>query len=272
MGASLSSHFQRFLTAAVVIPFLFAYIFWGGPLLFALLVWFGLLLGTYEYFHLTGGERARGEIGLHGVLGTISLLSAYYCGLEGLFGSLIFNFLVLAIYLVLTFKETGLFFDRLGKQLFALCYLPLFLPFFILLRVGPQGIHWIFFMLAVNYAGDTAAYYVGRSMGRNKLAPAVSPKKTWEGSIGGLAANGLMAWIFQQTLFKTVSAGEMILLGLSLGILSQFGDLLESMLKRASGVKDSGNFFPGHGGFLDRVDSLLLPAPVVYFFLRIGQG
>jgi phosphatidate cytidylyltransferase len=272
LGASLSSHFQRFLTAAVVIPFLFAYIFWGGPLLFALLVWFGLLLGTYEYFHLTGGERARGEIGLHRVLGTISLLSAYFCGLEGLFGSLIFNFLVLAIYLVLTFKETGLFFDRLGKQLFALCYLPLFLPFFILLRVGPQGIHWIFFMLAVNYAGDTAAYYVGRSMGRNKLAPAVSPKKTWEGSVGGLAANGLMAWIFQQTLFKPVSAGEMILLGLSLGILSQFGDLLESMLKRASGVKDSGNFFPGHGGFLDRVDSLLLPAPVVYFFLRIGQG
>jgi len=76
LGASLSSHFQRFLTAAVVIPFLFAYIFWGGPLLFALLVWFGLLLGTYEYFHLTGGERARGEIGLHGVLETNPLLRA----------------------------------------------------------------------------------------------------------------------------------------------------------------------------------------------------
>ena len=160
----------------------------------------------------------------------------------------------------------------MGKQIFALCYLPLFLPFFILLRGGPQGIHWIFFLLAVNYAGDTAAYYVGRTLGRNKLAPAVSPKKTREGSIGGLAANGLMAWIFQQTLFKPVSAGEMILLGLTMGILSQFGDLLESMLKRASGVKDSGNLFPGHGGFLDRVDSLLLPAPVVYFFLRIGHG
>jgi phosphatidate cytidylyltransferase len=81
-----------------------------------------------------------------------------------------------------------------------------------------------------------------------------------------------MAWIFQLTLFESVSAGEMILLGLTVGILGQFGDLLESMLKRASGVKDSGNFFPGHGGFLDRIDSLLLPAPVVYFFLRIGQG
>jgi phosphatidate cytidylyltransferase len=272
LGASLSSHFQRFLTAAVVIPFLFALIVWGGPLLFALLIWAGLLVGTYEYFHLREGEGTRGEIGLHGVLGTIALLGAYHYGLEGLFGSLLFNFSILVIGLVLTFKENGLFFDRLGRQLFALCYLPLFLPFFILLRGGPQGTLWIFFVLAVNYAGDTAAYYAGRTLGRNKLAPSVSPKKTWEGSFGGLAANALIAWIFQQTLFKDFPAGEMILLGLIVGILSQFGDLLESMLKRASGVKDSGNLFPGHGGFLDRVDSLLLPAPVVYFFLRIGHG
>jgi phosphatidate cytidylyltransferase len=272
LGAPLSSHFQRFITAAVLIPFLFAYILWGGPLLFAFLIWIGMLAGTYEYFSLTGPERIRGEMGLHGVLGTLALTGAYFHGLEGLFGALIFNFSVLVIYLVLTFKEDGRFFDRLGKQLFALCYLPLFLPFFILLRGGPEGIHWIFFVLAVNYAGDTGAYYTGRTFGRNKLAPAVSPKKTWEGSIGGLAANSLVAWIFQQTLFKTFSVGEMILLGLIVGILSQFGDLLESMIKRASGVKDSGNLFPGHGGFLDRVDSLLLPAPVVYFFLRIGQG
>ncbi len=272
MGAPLSSHFQRFITAAVLIPFLFAYILWGGPLLFALLIWVGMLIGTYEYFCLTGPVRARGEMGLHGVMGTLALTGAYFHGLEGLFGALIFNFSVLVIYLVLTFQEDGHFFDRLGNQLFALCYLPLFLPFFVLLRGGPQGIYWIFFVLAVNYAGDTAAYYTGRTFGRNKLAPAVSPKKTWEGSIGGLAANCLVAWIFQQTLFKTFSVGEMILLGLAVGILSQFGDLLESMLKRASGVKDSGNLFPGHGGFLDRVDSLLLPAPVVYFFLRIAQG
>ena len=106
-------------------------------------------------------------------------------------------------------------------------------------------------------------------MGRHKLAPAVSPKKTVEGSLGGLAANGLMAWIFQQTLFTPVSAVELVLLGLIVGVLSQFGDLLESMLKRASGVKDSGILFPGHGGFLDRVDSLLLPAPVVYFLPSI---
>jgi phosphatidate cytidylyltransferase len=272
LGASLSSHTQRFITAAVLIPFLFVYIAWGGPLLFALLIWIGLWLGTYEYLNLISAERFSREIGLHGILGTLALYSAYSYGVEGLFGSLIFNFFVLSIYLILTFKEGGRFFDRLGKQLFALWYLPLFLPFFILLRSGPQGAYWIFFLLAVNYAGDTAAYYTGRTFGRIKLAPAVSPKKTWEGSIGGLAANALMAWIFQQTLFKAFPAGELVFLGVSVGILSQFGDLLESMFKRASGVKDSGNLFPGHGGFLDRVDSLLLPAPVVYFYLRIWNG
>ena len=83
-------------------------------------------------------------MGLHGVLGTIALIGAYFQGLEGLFGALIFNVIILVIYLVLTFQENGLFFDRLGKQFFALCYLPLFLPFFILLRSGPQGIHGFF--------------------------------------------------------------------------------------------------------------------------------
>ena len=208
MGASLSSHTRRLITAAALIPFLFAYIFWSGSLLFALLIWIGLWLGTYEYLKLTGIERFFRQLGLQGALGTLALGGAYIRGLEGLFAALIFNFFILAIYLVLTFNEPGLFFDRLGKQLFALWYLPLFLPFFILLRSGPQGRTWIFFLLAVNYAGDTAAYYAGRTLGRHKLAPAVSPKKTVEGSLGGLAANLLMAWIFQQTLFTRSAGGR----------------------------------------------------------------
>ena len=92
-------------------------------------------------------------MGLHGVLGTIALLGAYFYGLEGLFGASFLGFFILAVYLILTFKENGQFFDRLGKQLFALWYLPLFLPFFVLLRSRPQGIYWIFFLMAVNSPG-----------------------------------------------------------------------------------------------------------------------
>ncbi len=152
--------------------------------------------------------------------------------------------------------------------MFALWYLPLFIPFFILIRMEPQGLNWIFFLLAVNYAGDTGAYYMGRTLGRHKLAPMVSPQKTIEGSLGGLAANILVAWIFQMTLFSSHSFLQMASLGLTIGVVSQVGDLLESMFKRTARVKDSGSIFPGHGGLLDRMDSLLLPAPVVYFFIK----
>ena len=138
---------------------------------------------------------------------------------------MIFNFIVLIIYLVLTFKQTGLFLTAWENSFSPFVICPSFF-LFILLRGGPRGIHWIFFVLAVNYAGDTAAYYTGRTWGRNKLAPAVSPKKTWEGSIGGLAANGLTAWIFQQTLFRTGFRRRDDSAGPTVGILSQFGDLL----------------------------------------------
>ena len=145
MGASLSSHTQRFITAAVIIPCLFAYIFWGGPLLFALLGLGRFMLGTYEYLTLDrGGTALRGDRPA-GVLGTLALGWRLFFRTGGPFRRLIFNFFILVIYLILTFKESGLFFDRLGKQLFALWYLPLFLPFFILLRSGPQGRTGFFF-------------------------------------------------------------------------------------------------------------------------------
>ena len=172
------------------------------------------------------------------------------------------------VFRVLTFRETGSFFETLGKDFFGLFYLPLFMPFFILIRNQAEGILWIFFLLAVNYAGDTAAYYVGRTWGRHKLAPRVSPQKTIEGSLGGLIANGLTALIFQQTGLARCGAGEIMLVGGVIGVSSQFGDLTESLLKRAAGSKDSGSLFPGHGGFLDRVDSLLFPAPWLYYYLQ----
>jgi phosphatidate cytidylyltransferase len=268
LGYPQSSHFQRFLTAALLIPALFVYLFWGGPVLFILLTWGGVLAGSYEYSRLTRYRAGSPPFVFYALLGTCALGGAVLHGLSGLLAGLAINFLVWAVYEIITFRDPEPFFERAGKELFGLLYLSLFIPFFVLIRTAPQGLHWIFFLLAVNYAGDTSAYYAGRTWGRHKLAPAVSPKKTWEGSLGGLAANGLVAWIFHRTLFPSISPVEIILLGLLLGGLSQVGDLTESLIKRASNTKDSGVMFPGHGGFLDRVDSLLLPAPPLYFYLK----
>ncbi len=263
-----TSHVQRIITAALIIPLLFSALYWGGSITFILLVWGCFSLGNREILHLIYGKPVGFDLWFFWLIGTLALWGAYFLGAEGLFMALIVGSIFSFVRWIPLFPNQNRFFESIGKQLFALWYLPLLFPFFILIQRDPQGLSWIFFLLAVNYAGDTGAYYTGRTLGRHKLAPMVSPQKTVEGSIGGLSANILVAWIFQRTLFSSHSFLLMASLGLTIGVVSQVGDLLESMFKRTARVKDSGSLFPGHGGLLDRMDSLLLPAPVIYFFIK----
>jgi phosphatidate cytidylyltransferase len=262
-----TSHGKRFITAALIIPLLFSYLYWGGPLLFVFLAWAGISLGTQEFFRLVHPGASRSLLVFHWFLGTLAVWGAYWKGLEGLTLALILGSILVMVSLILSFPKQKPFYDYLGRQIITLWYLPLYMPFFILIRLESQGLFWFFFLMSVNYAGDTGAFYVGRTWGRHKLAPQVSPKKTIEGSLGGLAANVLVALIFQRTLFRQQPLAIMAALGLVIGLVSQLGDLLESVFKRAARIKDSGSLFPGHGGILDRVDSLLLPAPLLYFFI-----
>lgn len=262
---------KRLITASVITPLLFVGLYWGGPIFFVLLVWVCFLVGNREFLHLVYHKPPAGILGLHWFLGTLSLGGAFFMGVEGLLLALVLGSILCFVQLILSFPNQKPFFDFLGKQIFALWYLPLYLPFFILIRMESKGLYWIFFLLAVNYAGDTAAFYVGRTWGRHKLAPLVSPQKTIEGSLGGLTANVLTALIFERTLFPHFPWFQLAGLGLTIGLISQLGDLLESMFKRTARIKDSGSIFPGHGGLLDRIDSLLLPAPVLYFFILFFQ-
>ncbi len=125
---------------------------------------------------------------------------------------------------------------------------------------------WIFFILAVIFAGDTGSFYVGRHLGKHKLTP-ISPGKTWEGTVGGLLANVLSAGIFGLLFFPSLSLISIVVLAIVIGISGQVGDLAESLLKRISNIKDSGTVLPGHGGILDRIDSLLFAIPVLYLYL-----
>jgi phosphatidate cytidylyltransferase len=127
------------------------------------------------------------------------------------------------------------------------------------------------FAVAVVYMGDTGAYFTGVSFGKHKLIPAVSPKKTWEGSLGGLAWSAATAVVLNWYWDLALPLITAVVLGLLIGIAGQTGDLLESAIKRVAGCKDSGKVFPGHGGVLDRIDSLLFAAPVCYgFFVLFG--
>jgi phosphatidate cytidylyltransferase len=164
-------------------------------------------------------------------------------------------------------------------SVFAASYTGGLLAFSLWLRgLGGSGPGWsgaaiLFLPVAVTWLGDTAAYSVGRAIGRHKLAPVISPKKTWEGAIAGLLATALGAMVyieFTRPLVPwTMVIWEALAFGFAISVAGQLGDLFESRFKRDCGVKDSSNLLPGHGGALDRVDSLLFVFPVAYAFIRV---
>ncbi|AFY03338.1 phosphatidate cytidylyltransferase [Bdellovibrio bacteriovorus] len=150
-----------------------------------------------------------------------------------------------------------------AKSALGLFYMGLLPSFAFRLLDQAYGLYWFIFLLAVVFAGDTLAYVFGVLFGKNKVMPSVSPKKTWQGSVGGIIGSvvaGLICWLF---LFPENSVGVFLLLGGISGFVGQFGDFFESLLKRVADVKDSGKIMPGHGGVLDRVDGVLFASPVV---------
>ena len=135
-----------------------------------------------------------------------------------------------------------------------------------------QSIHLLFFALALNWAGDSTAYYVGRAFGKHKLAPIVSPKKSWEGAIGSVVGSVIFGLLYLGHFMPVVTWWNVVLIAVVANIAGQFGDLAESAMKRGADVKDSGNLLPGHGGILDRVDSSLFALPVVYLLYAAIYG
>lgn len=129
--------------------------------------------------------------------------------------------------------------------------------------------HWLMFAMLLSWAGDTFALYVGRAIGKHKLAPRVSPSKTWEGAAGSVAGALIAGGIYAHYLIPSASLGRVLLISALGNIAGQLGDLCESALKRGAGIKDSGTLLPGHGGWLDRIDSSLFSVPVVYALLLI---
>lgn len=131
----------------------------------------------------------------------------------------------------------------------------------------PPGAAWVFFTLAITWLQDTGAFFVGRKFGRTQMAPILSPKKSWEGFFGGMAAAITTALFCVPLLGLPITLWQAAILGVVAGIFGPLGDLAESLIKRQVGVKDSGFIIPGHGGILDRIDSILFTGPVVYYFI-----
>jgi phosphatidate cytidylyltransferase len=171
--------------------------------------------------------------------------------------------LVLLVFLP---KREGLF-HHWAWTIAGILYVGWLQSFLVSLRLD-AGRDWLYLALFVTFGSDTAAYFIGKAIGRHKLAPKISPGKTWEGAIAGVFGAVIVSFLFtlNTPLQLPLSYWQAILLGVLVSVFGQLGDLAESLLKRNFGVKDSGNLMPGHGGLLDRMDSVLFAGVVVYLY------
>jgi len=256
---------KRVLSVLFIIPPLLLFVLLGPPWSLSLVVLGVSLLALREFYRLTLGAG-----GMWPLLGIVPVALAHWGDLEGVaLSPLLVLFLISLHHLI--FGPTSLDGLRRSALLFlGTIYVPFTMAHLILLVRLPEGMKWLLLLVACLWIGDTVALLVGNLMGRRPLAPRVSPKKTVEGALGCLAGVGLTLLLFRALYLPHMSLSLGVLLALGIGVLGQLGDLSESLIKRAAGVKDSGSLIPGHGGMLDRLDSFLFTSPFVYYLLRMG--
>ena len=257
---------HRLITAVLGIPLLIFLIYRGSTLLL-LAVLLVFLLGMREFIYMaekTGYSLLKLSMYIGGLL---LIGEAYLYGGEYATLTYFIVFMFLAINLILVSK---LNIATMAVSFLGVIYLSFF-KYILLLRDLPyvflEGFYLILIAFLLTWMVDTGAYFSGRLFGNKKLAPSISPNKTWEGAIGGTIFTILTAVILHFTLISIGGVLNAIILGLLISISGQLGDLLESLIKRAANVKDSGNLLPGHGGILDRFDSILFTVPVTYYFM-----
>lgn len=265
-------HLKRWITGLLLLPPLIYLIILGGTP-FTLLVILACVLTQYEFYRIIyakeGGFRANGVLAVWGMTaGAVVIWIAWRFNMDMVVCALLFNFPIMALITFFRFEPGPVIMVSVARQVLTLCYIALPLALAVLIRRGTDGTAWLFMVLAVVFAGDIGALYAGTCLGRHKLCPSVSPGKTIEGSIGGLAANLIVGAAFKVFLFSRMEWIDSLICFVCLGVAGQMGDLFESVFKRCADVKDSGGLLPGHGGLLDRIDALLFALPVAYFFKR----
>jgi phosphatidate cytidylyltransferase len=278
---------NRIITAAVALPVLVATILYPPlKILFVALAAAAIVVALYEFWFLARRVGAKPDI-VVGYAATAALLVVFYFNWLELLFLLIPMFIIAAL---VSEMLRGAPFDKMilsvGATVFGVLYVSFLGGHLLALRTGfalpfvaPEtfmvgerfvskslSTHLLSFFFLVLMGSDTGAYYTGRLLGKHKLAPSVSPGKTWEGAFGGMAASLLVAALAHYWFFPEISLIAALALAAVMNVLGVVGDLTESALKRGAKAKDASQIIPGHGGLLDRLDSLLFNAPLIYYF------
>jgi phosphatidate cytidylyltransferase len=268
----------RILAGAVLIPLVLAVNYWGG-VVFAVFTSLVAGLAGHEFYRLCA-RGAASPSRLVGILGSIGVCFSFYTGSLDLAGLVLTGFIMLILVERLARQDTADYARSAGMTVLGLVYSGWLMGFFILLRNatylpasgfsgarGP-GHSYILFVLILTWSYDTLAYFGGSLLGRHHLFNRISPSKTVEGTAIGLAGSVAAALLCRWAFAEYLGWAEAVLVGLLIGVVAQVGDLVESIVKRSTNTKDSSRLIPGHGGILDRFDSLLFTGPVFYFYLR----
>jgi len=263
---------SRIITGALLLPMVVAFVLWAPVAAVHGLACILAGRALYEFYHmaLPASRKREGRFALvGGAMLVWPLARGEWAWFQGGLLLLLFALALLVLLRCRPLERSGVDMALLG---FGFLYITLPLGYLGLLRTLPHGERWILLLLLLVMSSDTAAYFTGINFGRRKLYPLVSPNKSVEGAVGGLLGCLLAALAAQRTFFPFVSWPALVVLGLLIGVVAPLGDLFESLLKRCWQVKDSGNLLPGHGGLLDRLDSLLFVFPLVYYFALIVIG
>ena len=239
----------------------------GSTTLFFFVLLVGLLVGAYEYGKMAFFSESFSQPLFLALLTILPLLGFYFTPQAGVIAGMACAFLLISFWTLATYREG---FD--SYSFFCRCILGLIWVGFLgahlqMIRELSDGNFWILILTGITAGSDSGAYYAGRAFGRHKLSPLISPNKTVEGAIGGILTGIGVAVLLAMRLLETVPWGFVLVAAVLLGIVGICGDLVESVVKRATGTKDSGTILGGHGGILDRADSILFAAPVLYYLL-----
>jgi phosphatidate cytidylyltransferase len=274
----------RIITAIIALPILIASILvpWLQPLFVALTA-AAMMLGLYEFYVLAKKKDLKPDAAA-GYLGGAALFTVFYFASpdprQGLdLETVAFILIALTIGTLVAMTLRGAPFDKIigsaGATILGVLYVVVLGGHLVALRTGFEqtlSAHLLSFFFLVLMGADTGAYYVGRAIGKHKLAPTISPGKTWEGVAGGILAGLLLALVAHFWFFKELPLKWALPLAGLMTVVGILGDLTESALKRSAGAKDAAKILPGHGGALDRLDSLLFNAPLIYYFAYFYFG
>lgn len=256
---------KRVITTAVLLPLALVIIWFGEPW-FTILIAITGLLAFHEFCKLVAASKAL-PLTYFGLIWTLLFILSPHLDYSFTTPILLSSALIVSLVWLLLRPEKEKAFSGWVWTIAGILYVGWLLSYLVALRGLEDGRDWVFFVLLTNASSDSAAYFIGKAWGRHRLATNISPNKTWEGTIAGALGAVVMGVVLVTFLELPIGYGGAILLSFLVSVFGQLGDLAESLFKRDIGVKESSQLLPGHGGFLDRIDSVVFASVVVYYYV-----